>query len=225
MKKHSYPDFIKDLISFIDKNDFSGAKNLLDHFSAMGYRDQIRALFHIGNAEDDISCNLLSHLCTLEISNPDVTNALSDLVLDKAHSSTKFIIPYLATAKDEEIKEAAPLLVSILRSEVDVHILKEIISSLGRSCGSILDETAVTTVADFIFYDNDELKTAAVLALGDMGGPIAVSRLGAASRTSKSDRLITDTLAKLTRDPGGPEIPAVEKDQPSALKNLINYPI
>ena len=74
-----------------------------------------------------------------------------------------------------------PLLKHILLKETNTRLLNKII----RTAGKLKIEKMVDNIAEFIFYDDIDLKTEAVKALERIGTSKACEKLVKASKTSK----------------------------------------
>lgn len=186
-------EFIYEINSAITKSDRKLARELLPHIPELDDATINRCLFEISTAPDNDSYFMLSYLVKLKTLKEELHDEIVDLILDKASLNSHFAILFIEHADRKKLKEAVPLFANILVNETDTHVLFEII----KAVGSTKEPSCVDVIAEFIFYDNDELKTAAVEALEKIGGPSVIKRLAFASTTSKSDQQILDTLDRL----------------------------
>lgn len=186
-------EFIYEINSAITKSDRKLARELLPHIPELDDATINRCLFEISTAPDNDSYFMLSYLVKLKTLKKELHEEIIDLILDKASLNSHFAILFIEHADEKKLKDAVPLFANILVNETDTHVLFEIINAIGNT----KEQSCVDVIAEFIFYDNDELKTAAVEALEKIGGPSVIKRLAFASTTSKSDQQITDSLDRL----------------------------
>ncbi len=186
-------EFIYEINSAISKSDRKLARELLPHIPKLDDTTINRCLFEISTAPDNDSYFMLSYLIKLKTLKKELRDEIIDLILDKASLNSHFAILFIEHADEKKLKDAVPLFANILVNETDTHVLFEIINAIG----STKERSCVDVIAEFIFYDNDELKTAAVEALEKIGGPSVIKRLAFASTTSKSDPQILNTLDRL----------------------------
>lgn len=222
MNSPGQENFNRDLQNAIEKSDAAKAISLMQHFQGLDARSRSRALFDIGKAEEKISWTLLKHLSSLSFHDRETKDSVLDLILDKAQSNGTFILIYLPAATQEQVIDAVPVLMNVLMSEVDIQILKETMLALGRTGGALGGSACITTIADFIYYDNAELKRTAIQALSAIGGPAVIRRMTAASKSSKSDPFLMETLATLLKRSSRQGPAEAVPDEIPILKNLVS---
>lgn len=199
-------DFISELHFCISENDLIKAKALLQFFSEISPKGQIRSLFEISKVQDKVALYLLAFVNEQPISDENIQAKLYELLIDKACNAHDTIIELIQIQQlkkrniliricgELQIKKALPILIDLLLKETDVEVLKEIIkalSSYGASSG-------IRAIADFIYYGNEELKQEAIFALAEIGGPAAIHQLAEAIRgDSPTDKLIIEALAEI----------------------------
>ncbi|WP_035276260.1 HEAT repeat domain-containing protein [Desulforegula conservatrix] len=199
-------DFISELQFCISENDLIKAKALLQFFSEISPKGQIRSLFEISKVQDKVALYLLAFVNEQPISDENIQAKLYELLIDKACNAHDTIIELIQIQQlkkrnilirisgELQIKKALPILIDLLLKETDVEVLKEIIkalSSYGASSG-------IRAIADFIYYGNEELKQEAIFALAEIGGPAAIHQLAEAIRgDSPTDKLIIEALAEI----------------------------
>lgn len=187
--------FINDIITAIHENDRKAEGELLRQFSEISDATLHRCLFEITTAPDDNAFFMLSHLIRLETISNELKTNITDLILDKARLNSDFAILFIEHADEKSLQKAVSVFANILVNETDTHILYEIIKVIG----DLKETSCIDVVAEFIFYDNDELKSAAIETLEKIGGPSVIKRLAFASSTSKSDQQLLDTLERLQK--------------------------
>lgn len=199
-------DFISELQFCISSNDLVKAKALLQFFSEISAKGQIRALYEISKVQDNIALYLLSFVNEQPILDENIQSKLYELLIDKACNAKDTIIELIQIKQlkrrniliricgELQIKPALPILIDLLLKDTDVEVLKEIIKALslyGASAG-------IRAIADFIYYGNEELKQEAIFALAEIGGPAAIHQLAEAIRgDSPTDKLIIEALAEI----------------------------
>lgn len=199
-------DFISELQFCISASDLVKAKALLQFFSDISPKGQVRALYEIIKVQDNISLYLLSFVNEQKIMDENIQAKLYELLIDKSCNAHETLIELIQIQQlkrrniliricgELQIKKALPILIDLLHKETDVEILKELIkalSSYGASSG-------IRAIADFIYYGNEELKQEAIFALAEIGGPAAIHQLAEAIRgDSPTDKLIIEALAEI----------------------------
>lgn len=176
---------------------------MLDDFSTFTPALQNKILFEISMAPDSVSLDMLNHMIRTADLSKKLKERILDLILEKAHENSAFIDTYLQFSGTKRLTRAVPLLASTLITESDPALLLKIIHSLGK----LRDPSCINVIADFIFYEHDDLKRAAVNALADIGTKNAIDALKKAAMTSKADPFLNDTLS------------GIEKRRRSATKN------
>ncbi len=185
--------FVSETINALTSKDKNTLTDLLDTFKEKNKLTQTRLLYELSHADDNDIFFAVNLLLSSLHENPDCKGLLLDFLLDKARTNGLFILPFIEHGDLPHLKEAVPIFASILVSETDSHILQKTIYAIGLT----REKSCVNVVADFIFYDHEELKREAVKALGLIGGPSAIKRLAFAAKTSKTDALLETTLEQL----------------------------
>ncbi len=186
-------DFINEINAAISSKQRDLSDKIIPMLSKMNDATIHRCLFEISTAPDTRSYDMLGKLLSLKDLQPWLKSEVTELVLDKAMLNTAFVILFIENSDIEAQTAAVPVFANILVTETDTHILYEILKTIGNT----REKSCIDVVADFIFYDNDELKTAAVDALEKIGGGSALKRLVFASTTSKSDQQIYGAIDRL----------------------------
>ena len=184
--------YIHDVIKARSLENKDSLKNLLVLFKDKNEQTRSRTLFEISMVQDDDVFFILNHLVT-QADNKAYKKSVMDLLLDKARTNTRFIIPFIDHATPSQLKEAIPLFATVLLNETDTHILQKTIHAIGKT----KEKSCINVIADFIFYDHELLKREAISALGEIGGPSVIKRLAFASSTSMVDDYLLSTLSKL----------------------------
>ena len=186
-------NFIIEMTTAIAENDKKSMQKILPVMSTKNDATIHRCLFEISTAQDTSAYFMLGLLLNDKTLPPGFKSEITELVLDKAMVNPHFAILFIENTDLKTQKAAVPVFANILVSETDTHILFEVLKAIGNT----RDKSCIDVVADFIFYDNDELKTAAVNALEKIGGASVIKRLAFASTTSKSDQQILDVMDRL----------------------------
>lgn len=185
--------FVNATINALTHKDRVSLSVLLDEFKRKNKLTQTRLLYELSHVDDDDLFSTVSHLLSSVHEDPECKSMLLDFLLDRAQTNDLFILPYIDHAGLDRLREAIPVFASILINETDTHILQKTIYAVGLTG----EKSCVNVIADFIFYDHEELKREAVKALGRIGGPSAIKRLAFAAKTSKTDELLETTLENL----------------------------
>lgn len=192
--QHSSDDaYIHQITELLHQKNDSELFIQLNRFSTYNDKTKARILFEISVSENNVAFLSLNHLIEIIPSESPFKPFILDILLDKSRSQSKFIIPYIEHAALNGLKVAVPALAGILLNEIDSYILQKVIFAIGET----KDKSCINVVADFIFYDHEELKREAIRALGKIGGSSSIERLEFASRTSKSDPFLHQTLETL----------------------------
>lgn len=186
--------YVNQIIDNLHNQNKEKLRTLLEYFPERDAKTQVRVLFDISVSDTDIAFFALTYLAETIPSNVSYKHNVIELLLDKSRTISQFILPFIEQANPDELKEAVPVFASILLNETDSYILQKVLHAIGET----KDKSCINVVADFIFYDHEELKRAATVALGKIGGASAIKRLSFASQTSKCDDFILETLEKLT---------------------------
>jgi CheY-like chemotaxis protein len=185
--------YIQQLLDALAKKDKALLIYYLDLFPELDEKTRTRALFEISMTPEDDVFFILNHLLTGCNDNSTYKQTLIDLLLDKARTQSRFVIPFVEHADLQQLKTAIPVLATMLINETDTYVLQKIINALGRTG----EKSCINVIADFIFYDHIVLKREAIDALGNIGGISAIKRLAFASQTKKTDEHLIATLERL----------------------------
>lgn len=153
-------------------------------------QEKLETLKSLALAPDKTAFELLSFLAGQGNTGPEISGRVSQLIIDRAHINFNFILIILKHSDRDTVIRTIPLLKHILTKETDSDILSTII----RKAGKIKMERLVDDIAEFIFYDNTDLKIEAVKALEKIGTDEALEKLIHASKTSKCDQNILDAI-------------------------------
>ena len=187
-------DYIQNLSTSIKQGKTQQAKRLLAHIYGRHLSEKQIILDSIALARDETAFELLSFLTAKKNKDPEIHERLIQMVSDRAHLNFRFILILLENAQAKTLTLASPLLKHILSNETDTSILSAII----RNAGINKIKSLVTDLAEFIFYDDQNLKLDAVTALENIGTRRALAALEKAADTEKCDQHILDAI-KLIR--------------------------
>ncbi len=203
MQEINETDFLNELLYCISEADVIKAQALLQFFPQVSAPFQSRILYEISIVPTDLAGRLLSFIASLEIHEEMVREKLYEVILDKAYQDSGLIAALINEGRSENrrivvkvvgdmrFRPACPELIRILKTSTDVMLLKDCIKVLSK----IGDDTCVPVIADFIFYDDPELKTMAVFAMGELRSAASLEALRKVSKTKKVDRMVLNTIA------------------------------
>jgi len=186
-------DYIPGIKKSIKEDKISDTKTILKDLSSRPEHEKLEVLQILALAPDNTAFELLSFLIEKNQHDPEIHDRLIQLITDRAHLNSHFAIILLDNTDAHTIMHLVPLLKHILTKETDTQLLNKII----RTAGKIKLEKMVDDIAEFIFYDDIDLKAEAVKALERMGTPQAYKKLVLASETSKCDQNILDAIEVL----------------------------
>ena len=182
-------EFLDELTFCLNQSDSVKAKALLQFITNPEINNvsiQTRALMELAKHPERLVFPILEYLTTLEIPNPEVQEALYELILDKAYTNhdriIKYIIKddlrnrkiYIKVAGDLMLSEAVPLLESLLIKSNQVQIIIEIITALGK----IREPRSLTALSKRIETHSDSaVQQATFTAMANIGGKAAVDHL------------------------------------------------
>jgi hypothetical protein len=158
--------YIQLILDTLAKKDKALLIYYLDLFPELDEKTRTRALFEISMTPEDDVFFILNHLLTGCNEHSIYKQTLIDLILDKARTQSRFVIPFVEHADLEQLKTAIPVLATMLINETDTYVLQKIINALGRTG----EKSCINVIADFIFYDHIVLKREAIDALGNKIG-------------------------------------------------------
>ncbi len=180
-------DFIKELKFCIKQEDVVKARALLQ-FASDANADvdlQKLALLELGKASETIALPLLEYLTGIEISSPELQEALYELILDKSYGNTELVLRFIRgnekqsrllfirAAGDLGLHEAAGVLQEVISSETDTEILKEAVVALGN----LRLEEYLPAFSPIVNAGDHDLKQAAVRSVAAIGGKEAARML------------------------------------------------
>ena len=208
MASINHEDFIKELKFCIEQEDIVKAKALLQFASdASADTDlQRRALLELGKSSEKIAFPLLEYLTGIEISSPELQEALYELILDKAYGNTDLVLRFIKgnekksrllfirAAGDLGLSEAAGALKEIIASQTDTDVLKEAVIALGN----LRLEEYLPAFSPVVNSEDPGLKQAAVQAIAAMGGRESVQMLMSfISGDETTDKMVVEAMAEI----------------------------
>lgn len=208
-------NYIPELKNSIKTSKLGQAKSLLETLDQRHPEDKEQVLQMLALASDKNAFELLTFLTSEKYRTSELYPRLVQLVIDRAHLNFNFAHILLKNTDRSILDSAAPLLKHILTNETD----KEILNAIIRSAGKVPITSLAEEIAEFIFYDDLELKQEAVKALERMGTATAFEKLVLASKTEKCDQDILDAVDMLkNRYQPEPVIEAEPEPKPPKAK-------
>ncbi|PIE70673.1 MAG: hypothetical protein CSA22_06650 [Deltaproteobacteria bacterium] len=195
-------DFITELAFCIREADIIKAKALLQFFPTISAPFQSRALYEISKANPAFALYLFEYLLGIEIQEVAVREKLYEVLLDQSYRNQDLPVELLSAGlpenkricvrviQDMRLRDALPNIVGLLTIETHVPLLKDALKALAK----LGNDAHVPTIAEFIFYDNEELKNTALFGLAEIGTRNALAALRKVSGTVKVNQLIIDTI-------------------------------
>jgi len=144
-------------------------------------------------AKDDVAYDILSYLMNTMGPTHTLRPRLYQLIMDRAHINFKFVMILINHTNPAQPGAITPLTKHILNKATDKDLLKDIF----RAAGRVGMEFLVDDLAEFVFYDDVELRKEAVTALERIGTDKALQKLEQIAQTDKCDSDVLDTLAFL----------------------------
>lgn len=187
--------YVTKITAAISNNNPQEYLEMLPELHTMNNQTIHRCMFEISAAPDKTAFMILDNLLSEKSIQPWMKSELIELSLDKAMSNSEFALLCIRNSNKATLKAAVPVFANILISETDTHILFEVLKAVGDAG----EKSCIDVVGDFIFYDNEELKNAAVEALEKIGGASALKRLAFAATTSKADDQISAAIDRLEK--------------------------
>ncbi len=197
-------DFTANLKGLIKTDRIEEAQTLLEDFSIRPEDDQEAVIEILALAPDGIGFALIDFLMK-STQKKSVKERLFQLATDRAHLNYAFAVLLLSHGSPEQIQHSIPLLKHILSKATKGDLLNRIL----RAAGKLKLEALTDDVAEFIFYDDDDLKRESVKALERMGNKTALKHLQHIAGTDKCDMDILDAIDMLKEKLG--EEDTVEK--------------
>ena len=144
-------------------------------------------------AKDDVAYDILSYLMNTMGPTHPIRPRLYQLIMDRAHMNFKFALILINHTNPAQPGPISPLTRHILNKATDKDLIKDIFKAAGR----LGMEFLVDDLAEFIFYDDLELRKEAVTALERIGTDKALHKLEQIAQTDKCDADVLDALAFL----------------------------
>ena len=184
--------------------------------------DQQQAMIEqLALAPDNVAYEILSLLMNTMGPTHPLRPRLYQLTMDRAHINFKFSMILINHTNPDRPGPITQLIRHILSKETDKDLLRDIF----RAAGRLGMEFLVDDLAEFIFYDDPQLRKEAVTAMERIGTNKAVQRLDQIAQTDKCAPDILDALAFLRgkrKTPSGPQ--PREKAKPSQLPKPSRQP-
>jgi len=157
--------------------------------------DQQQAMIEqLALAPDNVAYDILFFLMNTMGPTHPLRPRLYQLTMDRAHINFKFSMILINHTNPERSGPITHLIKYILSKETDKDLLKDIFRAAGRLGMAFL----VDDLAEFVFYDDPELRKEAITAMERIGTNKAVQRLEQIAQTDKCDSDVLDALAFLT---------------------------
>ncbi|HKL82253.1 MAG TPA: HEAT repeat domain-containing protein [Desulfobacter sp.] len=144
-------------------------------------------------APDNVAYDILFFLMNTMGPTHPLRPRLYQLTMDRAHINFKFSMILINHTNPERSGPITHLIKYILSKETDKDLLKDIFRAAGRLGMAFL----VDDLAEFVFYDDPELRKEAITAMERIGTNKAVQRLEQIAQTDKCDSDVLDALAFL----------------------------
>jgi len=184
--------------------------------------DQQQAIIEqLALAPDDVAYDILFFLMNTMGPTHPLRPRLYQLTMDKAHINFKFSMILINHTNPDRPGPITHLIKHILSKETNKDLLKDIFRAAGRLGMKFL----VDDLAEFIFYDDMELRQEAVTAMERIGTDKAIQRLEQIAQTDKCDSDILDALAFLKNKQKAPTaLQSRKKAKPSQLPKPSKQP-
>jgi len=166
-------NYISGLKKSIKTKNMDKAKEFIGQIASKNENQKLEVLQILALTPDKEAFELLSFLTQMSFQDPQLQDRIVQLVTDRAHLNFNFAMILLENTDTPTIIQIVPLLKHILTKETSTELLNKII----KTAGNIKIEKMVDDVAEFIFYDNIDLKAQAVRALERIGTPLAIRRM------------------------------------------------
>ena len=172
-------------------------------------------------APDDVAYDILFFLMNTMGPTHPLRPRLYQLTMDRAHLNFKFSMILINHTNPDRPGPITHLIKHILSKATDKDLLKDIFRAAGRLGMKFL----VDDLAEFVFYDDLELRQEAVTAMERIGTDKAMQRLEQIAQTDKCDSDILDALAFLKSKRKAPPVPqSREKAKPPQLPKPSRKP-
>ncbi len=189
-KEHPMSETISQLQTFIKKGNLGKAATILLNFSRFSETERQKAMEVLALAPNSAALFLLEFIVTCEATTEEDKEIIFQLVTDRAHIHSPFVLILLQHAPFILINRAAPLIRHILNQETDIDLLGRVISITGKKKINLLTDD----LTEYLFYGEPGLKSLAIRALERMGTPEALERLEQVAATEKCDQEILDAI-------------------------------
>ncbi len=199
-------NFVKEIMFCINEEDVVKAKALVQYFSEINSKIQMRVLYELSKSPDQVAFPVLDYLCRVKSEHDEVNNKIYDLILEIAYDNAKLvseyiekkntetILTYIKIAGDLKLEGTADAIINALRSNPEMKVIEACISSLG----SIGSEKCVAALTAFLSSGDVMLKTCGIAALSEIGSDAAIENLsGAVTGDNKTDQFILEGLASV----------------------------
>ncbi len=194
---------ISQLQTWIKKGRLDKAGTALQDFPRFSEKERQQVREILALAPNDTALLLLEALLTNPAIAEEDRDALFQLIIDRAHIHSAFVLLLLYHAPFILINRSVPLIRHILNQETDPDILGKIIRITGeKKINALTDE-----VTEYLFYGESTLKSLAIQALVRMSSPESLKRLAQVSGTSKCDEEILEAIDDLEI-----KIPAISRE-------------
>lgn len=144
-------------------------------------------------APDNVAYDILFFLMNTMGPTHPFRPRLYQLTMDRAHINFKFSLILINHTNPDRPGPITHLIKHILGRETNKELLKDIF----RAAGRLGMEFLIDDLAEFVFYDDLELRKEAVIAMERIGTPKALQRLEQIAQTDKCDSDILESLAFL----------------------------
>jgi len=172
-------------------------------------------------APDNVAYDILFFLMNTMGPTHPLRPRLYQLTMDRAHINFKFSMILINHTNPDRPGPITHLIKHILSKETNKDLLKDIF----RAAGRLGMEFLVDDLAEFVFYDDLELRQEAVTAMERIGTNKALQRLEQIAQTDKCDSDILDALAFLKSKRKAPPVPqSRKKEEPSQLPKPSRQP-
>jgi len=172
-------------------------------------------------APDNEAYDILFFLMNTMGSTHPLRPRLYQLTMDRAHINFKFSMILINHTNPARPGPITHLIRHILSKETNKDLLRE----LFRAAGRLGMEFLVDDLAEFVFYDDSELRKEAVTAMERIGTNKAVHRLEQIAQTDKCDSDILDALTFLNSKRKTPPAPQPRKKaKPAQLSKPSGQP-
>jgi hypothetical protein len=172
-------------------------------------------------APDDVAYDILSFLMNTMGAIHPLRPRLYQLTVDRAHLNFKFALILINHTNPDHPGPIIHLLKHILGKATDQALIKDIF----RAAGRLGTEFLIDDLAEFVFYDDPELRKEAVIAMERIGTHKAIQRLEQIEQTDKCGPDILETLAFLkSKRKTTPAPQPQEKAKPAPSKKSYRQP-